>query len=352
MHAYKSRGQFLPNEVHMMEILLYIDDVGKARLDRLKNVLSSNNIKYKLFELGTKIEGNYDMILVIGNDKSMLKAVHELNSLEIPFLGVSSNNSVSFLMEVPFEKIELALNQIDRGEYRIDECDLLMGEVGKKSLIALNEISIFPMRSATLMKYDLWIDGEYVWRDIADGIIISTPMGSTAYSMSAGGPMIMMNAQVFAITPVNSIDLTRRPLVVPNKSVIEVCEISSKSEVEAIADGLERYRVDEEIILHKANSYVRFIRLKKGSHAYLRLLGKVKLAKELIKMPPSAKLVMKVLEYEGPLTQRDIVKKTLLPPRTVRYALSILLRKGIISKVTNLRDARQSLYYIKVKSVE
>ncbi|RLF15878.1 MAG: sugar kinase [Thermoprotei archaeon] len=335
-----------------MRFLLYTDIPSKNVIDRLKKVMESYDISYDLVisgksSLQTK-EMEYDIIMVIGSDKTMLKAIHELNSFEVPFLGVSKENSVSFLMEVPLEKLNAALGQIEREEFHIDECNLLQANLDEGRLIALNEIGIFPSRSATLMKYDLWIDGEYVWRDIADGIIISTPIGSTAYSMSAGGPMVMTNAPVFVVTPVNSLDLTRRPLVISNNSTVEICELSSRCEVEVIADGIERLPIKKDIILMKADANIKFIRLEKGFQAYTRLLKKIKLAKELMKMPPSAKLVMKVLEYEGPLTQKDIIKKTLLPPRTVRYALSLLMKKGLVKKVPNLRDARQSLYYIKV----
>ncbi|HDJ89504.1 MAG TPA: MarR family transcriptional regulator, partial [Thermoprotei archaeon] len=115
-----------------------------------------------------------------------------------------------------------------------------------------------------------------------------------------------------------------------------------------VIDGIDRIRIEESIIIFKDPSIISFIKIDGISPIHSRLYRKVKLAEELIEMPPSAKLVFKVLEYEGPLTQKDIVEKTFLPSRTVRYALNILSKRGLIKDIPNLRDARQKLYYTNI----
>ncbi|PJB97602.1 MAG: sugar kinase, partial [Nitrosopumilales archaeon CG_4_9_14_0_8_um_filter_34_10] len=90
----------------------------------------------------------------------------------------------------------------------------------------------------------------------------------------------------------------------------------------------------------------KIIRLKKDSTAISALAKKVHLAEELLSMPPSSKLLLKTLEYEGALTQKDLANKTLLPSRTVRLALSHLLKKGYVKKKVSIRDARQKIYEI------
>src|SRR3990170_4660485 len=98
----------------------------------------------------------------------------------------------------------------------------------KNEYQVINNLEVFTSKSATLMKYTLRVNGEEVWHDSSDGVIISTPIGSSAYSMSAGGPVIFQDSPVFGIISVNSLDVTRRPLIVSNESLIEVDDISSR----------------------------------------------------------------------------------------------------------------------------
>ncbi len=292
-----------------------------------------------------------DVLVVVGEDRDLLRALHRLGEREIPVMCVSPKGAEGFFMEASLEEFEWALERLARGEYRLERCTRLEALVdGRKLSYAPNEVAVFPGRSATLMEYELWIDGEYAWRDCADGVIVATPVGSTAYSMSAGGPMVLPQARALVVTPVNSLDLTRRPLVVHDTASIEITGIYSRCDVEAVADGLARTKVEGSVVIRKASADALLVRLEREEPGiYGRLKRKLKIAEELAKMPPSAKLVLKVLEYEGPLTQHDIARKTLLPPRTIRYALSMLLERGIVGKIPNIRDARQDLYYIRLR---
>ena len=191
------------------------------------------------------------------------------------------------------------------------------------------------------------VNGDEVWHDSSDGVIISTPIGSSAYSMSAGGPMIFQDSGVFGIISVNSLDITRRPLVVSNASVIEIDEISSRLHCEVVLDGLDRYKVKNSVEATNYEPSANIIRLKKDTTAISAIAKKVKLAEELFNMPPSSKLLLKILEYEGgSMSQKELVKKTMLPERTVRLAMSHLLEKGYVKKKVSIRDSRQKIYEI------
>jgi len=158
--------------------------------------------------------------------------------------------------------------------------------------------------------------------------------------------MIFQDSDVFGIISVNSLDITRRPLVVSNTSVIEVDEISSRLYCEVVLDGLDRYKVKNSV---EATNYVpsaKIIRLKKDTTAISAIAKKVKLAEDLFNMPPSSKLLLKTLEYEGSMSQKELVKKTRLPDRTVRLAMSHLLEKGYAKKKISIRDSRQKIYEI------
>jgi len=111
-------------------------------------------------------------------------------------------------------------------------------------------------------------------------------------------------------------------------------------------DGGDRYKVRKIVECTKFTPPAKIIRMKKDSTAISALAKKVHLAEDLLRMPPSSKLLLKTLEYEGALTQKDLAKKTLLPDRTVRMALSHLLDKGYVKRKVSIRDARQKIYEI------
>src|SRR3990167_2606749 len=217
---------------------------------------------------------------------------------------------------------------------------------GKNVYPVLNDVAVFSPKSAMLMEHTLRVNDEEVWHDNSDGIIVSTPIGSSAYSMSAGGPMLFQYSGVFEIISVNSLDITRRPIIVSNKSSIQISDISARLHCEVVLDGLDRYKVNNMVECTQFLPPAKIIRLKTDSTAISALAKKVHLAEELLSMPPSSKLLLKTLEYEGALTQKDLANKTLLPDRTVRLALSHLLKKGYVKKKVSIRDARQKIYEI------
>jgi NAD+ kinase len=212
----------------------------------------------------------------------------------------------------------------------------------------LNDVAVFPSKSAMLMEHVLKIDGRDVWHDSSDGIIVSTPTGSTAYSMSAGGPMVLEKSRVFIVVSVNSVDNTRRPLVVPYDTSLQVSDVTSRYHCEVVLDGGSRIAVKKTLESYKHEFPARLVRLSRDFSATSMLAKKVKLAEDLLSMPPSAKLVLKTLEYEGALSQKDLSKRTMLPERTVRLSLSHLLTSGIVNRKTSLRDARQKIYELRI----
>ena len=131
-----------------------------------------------------------------------------------------------------------------------------------------------------------------------------------------------------------------------NESSIEISDIYARLHCEVVLDGSDRYKVNKTVECTQFFPPAKIIRLKKDTTAISALAKKVHLAEELLSMPPSSKLLLKTLEYEGALTQKDLANKTLLPARTVRLALSHLLQKGYVKKKVSIRDARQKIYEI------
>jgi NAD+ kinase len=167
--------------------------------------------------------------------------------------------------------------------------------------------------------------------------------------MSAGGPMVLQRSSVFIVVSVNSVDNTRRPLVVPNDTKLEIADIMGRYHCEVILDGGSRLAIKKMLECYRHEFPARLVRLIGDSSSAISLIAKkVKLAKDLLSVPPSAKLILKTLEYEGALTQKDLSTKTMLPERTVRLSLSHLLNLGYVKKKTSLRDARQKIYELRI----
>ncbi len=286
------------------------------------------------------------MLAVLGSDRDVLQAFQEQGDAGVPILGISDATGSAFLTDAPMNGLRDALRRVAQGKYRLETCNRLAVRVDDLVLpSALNEVAIFPARSAVLMEHRLAIDGEEVYRDYSDGLILATPTGSSAYAMSAGGPLIFPQSRVFVLVSVNSMDVSRRPLVVPDTAHIEVSEITAKSRCEVVIDGLHRQEVKETVAV-QAGRPGSLVRIDGGSPLRMEAIRRIRSTEEIMKMPPSAKLVLKTIEYEGPLTAKEVAAKTLLPPRTVRHAVSILLQNGLIGRSPHLRDLRSDVLYI------
>ena len=290
---------------------------------------------------------NLDCVLVLGGDRGVRNYFHRNLDTKIPVLGISESESNGFLAQIDLKEFPSYVNRLKNQRYEIEEVPRIGVKIdGKNVFPVLNDVAVFTSKSATLMEYTLRVNGEEVWHDSSDGVIVSTPIGSSAYSMSAGGPVIFQDSSVFGIISVNSLNVTRRPLIVSNESLIEIDDISARLHCEVVLDGIDRYSVNKIVECTKYSPSANIIRMKKDSTAISALTKKVHLAEDLLRMPPSAKLLLKILEYEGSMTQKELGKKTLLPDRTVRLALSHLLQKGYVTKKVSIRDARQKIFEI------
>ncbi|NOJ29089.1 MAG: sugar kinase [Nitrososphaeraceae archaeon] len=319
-------------------------------VNKIKKIVDNFNISTIILnENSTLPLGNIDLILISGGDKSILDYFHSIKNDTVPVLGVYETDSTGFLAQFNLKDLESIVPRIKKGDFYVDEVIRLAVKVdGREVVPVLNDVAVFPSRSATLMEYNLRINDEDIWHDSSDGIIISTPTGSTAYSMSAGGPMVLQKASVFVVVSVNSVDNTRRPLIVPNDSKLEVTEVMSRYHSEVILDGIQRLNVKKSLECYKHPFPAKLIRLPHVDSTAAMLAKKVKLAEELLNMPPSAKLILKTLEYEGPMSQKDLSSKTMLPERTIRLSLSHLVLKGYVRKKISLRDARNRIYELKI----
>ncbi len=334
-----------------MKVALSGIDMGEGAL------LSKAKKTLELLTVNTQImkDGDYhtakevDLVMVAGGDRGILDYFHKVEYDSPPVLGIYETDSTGFLAQLDVRELDSAISQLKRGNYSVEEVFRLAVKVdGRQADPVLNDVAVFPSKSASLMEHVLRIDANDIWHDKSDGIIISTPTGSTAYSMSAGGPMVLQKALVFLVVSVNSLDNTRRPLIVPNQSKLEITDIISRYHCEVVLDGGHRIQIKNTLECSRHAFPARLIRLSSSSSSAASLMAKkVKLAEEMLKMPPSAKLILKTLEYEGSLSQKDLATRTMLPERTIRLSLSHLVNQGYVKKKTSLRDPRQRTYELK-----
>ena len=329
-----------------MQIGIYGSDTTDSAAKIIKKILDDAEIESFAITAKSKIK-QADCILVLGGDKGVRNYFHRSFDSPTPVLGISEGESSGFLAQVDLREFSSYVRILKKQNYAVEEVPRLGVKIdGKNVYPVLNDVAVFSSKSAMLMEHTLRVNDEEVWHDNSDGIIVSTPIGSSAYSMSAGGPMLFQDSGVFEIISVNSLDITRRPIIVSNKSSIQISDISARLHCEVVLDGLDRYKVNNMVECTQFSPPAKIIRLKKDSTTISALAKKVHLAEELLSMPPSSKLLLKTLEYEGALTQKDLANKTLLPARTVRLALSHLLKKGYVKKKVSIRDARQKIYEI------
>ena len=329
-----------------MQVGIFGTGMMESSLTYLKQILDEYGINH--FNLSAKTKSKKtDCILVLGGDKGVRNYFHRTFDSSIPVLGINESESDGFLSQIDLKQFSTYAKRLKKMDYHVEEVTRLGVKIdGKNVYPVLNDVAVFPSKSAMLMEHILRINGDEVWHDSSDGIIISTPIGSSAYSMSAGGPVIFQDSPVFGIISVNSLDVIRRPLIVSNQSVIEIDQISARLYCEVVLDGLDRYKVNNMVEATKFMPSAKIIRLTKDTTTISALAKKVKLAEDLFNMPPSSKLLLKTLEYEGPMTQKELVSKTLLPDRTVRLAMSHLLEKGYAKRKVSIRDSRQKIYEI------
>lgn len=174
------------------------------------------------------------LVVVLGGDGTLLSAARVTAAIDVPLLGVNLG-SLGFLTEVPLQSLYSMLEAIAQGRAAVEhralmECQLLRGDTVRGSYLVFNDAVVNKTALARLNTYELYIDKAFVSSYRADGMIVATPTGSTAYSLSAGGPVLMPTVNAFVITPVAPHSLTHRPLVVPDSVEIEIL-LRSEEEV-------------------------------------------------------------------------------------------------------------------------
>lgn len=182
---------------------------------------------YSRVQKFSELDFSFDLLVSIGGDGTILRAITYVRDLGIPIVGINTGR-LGFLATIQNDEIENAINQVLKGHYKISERSLLSVETNpnNKGLtetnFALNEITVSRKNTTSMITVSTHLDGEYLTSYWADGLILSTPTGSTGYSMSCGGPVITPDAKNFVLTPIAPHNLSARPLVIPDKTSVQL----------------------------------------------------------------------------------------------------------------------------------
>ncbi|MBN2619936.1 NAD(+)/NADH kinase [candidate division WOR-3 bacterium] len=188
-----------------------------------------------LLDHGFTVSRKPDFVIVIGGDGTMLNAAQVYCRKEIPILGINIGG-LGFLTDVTLHELPMILDQIKQGRYAIEKRMMVQATFNRSSLYALNDISIVTKIPGRAVELSATINKEHLYRFLADGIIIATPTGSTAYSLATGGPILIPSTEGLIITPIAPHTLSVRPMVLPATSVIKL-KVGQKGKAILVADG-------------------------------------------------------------------------------------------------------------------
>ena len=226
--------------------------------------------KHKVFKTAEELkEQNADIVLSVGGDGTILDCITLIRQTGIPILGINTGR-LGFLSSISREEIGHAITHVLEQNYSIDERSLLHLESENQSFngfpFALNEITLNKKDSSSMITVHTYIDGEYLNSYWADGLIVATPTGSTAYSLSCGGPILVPGAENFIITPISPHNLNVRPIVVCDSSKITL-RIEGRDEnfLVALDSRSENIGTKETITITKANFKVKLVKLPNES---------------------------------------------------------------------------------------
>ena len=232
------------------------------------SIVSDSDIDLNAYGLDTfeVLDASFDLLISIGGDGTILRAITFVKDLEIPIVGINTGR-LGFLATIPMNTIQKAMDEIFDGNYRISKRSLLTIEVDTKNTsldldFALNEIAVSRKNTTSMISVETWLDNEYLTSYWADGLIISTPTGSTGYSLSCGGPVITPESDSLVLTPIAPHNLNARPLVISSDKVIKL-KVSGREDQHLVSldSRINTLENNTTITIQKATFYIHMIEL-------------------------------------------------------------------------------------------
>ena len=215
-----------------------------------------------------EIRTRSDIIIAMGGDGTLLRTARLIGKASTPILGINIG-SLGFLTEIVEEEVYATLEDVVAGSYEIDRRMVLEATLGgsKQRFSALNDVVIIMGESGRIVEIALHVSDEYVCTFPADGVIVSTPTGSTAYSLAAGGPIVYPTMDCILVTPICAHSLGVRPMILPSSEKIRTEVLSRAEDARLVVDGQESLRLKSGVAveIRKADYFTHLIKPKKKS---------------------------------------------------------------------------------------
>ena len=228
--------------------------------------MTSSPILNQCLEEKTGIPDTVDWVIVLGGDGTLLGAARKIGRYGLPILGINLGG-LGFLTEIPLKRLYKDLEKLLAGEITIEnrlmlETSILRNHEEQCHFSVLNDVVINKGVSARIIDLEVVIDGRFLTTFRADGLIISSPTGSTAYNISAGGPILYPDLEALILTPICPFALTHRPIVLPDTSVIEIKMGENSEEVTLTFDGQVGFNLkdNDRVIVSKSEKKLKLIK--------------------------------------------------------------------------------------------
>lgn len=269
----------------MKHFLIYtnqIKDKDFTVTEKIKKFLEAKGQKVTLFSEGQDQNASEDIMLVLGGDGTVLQAVRDTRTKHIPLIGINLG-TLGFLTQIEPSGLEEALQRLIDGDYTTEDRMMIQGQIffedgTQKEGFALNDIVITRNGPLQILKLKIYVNGKFLHEYNADGVIVTTPTGSTGYSLSAGGPLIEPEAKLLMLTPICPHTLNQRSIIFSADDVIEI-EIPEgrdglKQSVSASFDGVTTNDLSagDRIRVMKSDQNVEFIQIKQEN--FLEVLNR------------------------------------------------------------------------------
>lgn len=252
---------------------------GKAALEKLVEWLQQHGKEAILIDATKKdrsIPRSLDMVIVLGGDGTLLSAARSVEALDIPILGVNLG-SLGFLTEVTFDELYPTLEKVFKNQYVLDPRLMLKSVIrrGKKEHPqprVLNDIVVSHGTLAKLIRLEIIINDQFVTWLRADGLIVATATGSTAYSLASGGPIVHPSVDAIILTPISPHTLTNRPIIVPANVKVEVMLKTYEPGPHVTLDGQEIFPLKGDDVIHIEPSERRLKLIQSPHRNYYQVL--------------------------------------------------------------------------------
>lgn len=278
-------GQYYQDEleIYLYELLAELADNDAEvyfEADYLSDIKRKISFEgsYKTFKEFEDLDNSFSLFFSIGGDGTMLRSILYVRDLGIPVIGINVGR-LGFLATVQKDQIKQAVRSLVEGHYEVEERSLLQietlpynKEVGEVNF-ALNEMAVSRKNTTSMITVSTWLNDEYLTSYWADGLIVSTPTGSTGYSLSCGGPVITPDTNAFVLTPIAPHNLNARPLVIPDNTVIKLTVFGRSADYLLSLDSrIATLSNETEIYIKKAPFTIKMVELKEES--FLKTLRK------------------------------------------------------------------------------